>query len=382
MKPIFLAVITILASGHVAAAEIKLEQIISRENPAFQCERARLCAGRDGKVYLASSATPGYVLRFDRDGRGKFGATVGYALTGVAANADGVLATAHAHFAHKVALYDKTWKNVVSVDPFLVDDRVGWDAPGHVEAGARDFFGLDQHRDRIVRLSALGKVLKSYVIPHLPDGKPGLVQDFRVCERRETLYLLARSGPIRCVGFDGAYALDGQHRSQMGGRVQRGWLRCRSRRHALYHRPARRGRVALQGGRRQSARASAFESGRHQVRNDRAPILRRASAPGRSVRAAQARVRTLPPVRSGQWRLPAGRPHGARAADGRVPDRHLDRGGAGAVPRPAGAECSYFRTARGAFGLVRLELAITASWLCGAIASRCRPIAPVCSRCS
>ena len=23
------------------------------------------------------------------------------------------------------------------IDPFLVDDRVGWDAPGHVEAGAR-----------------------------------------------------------------------------------------------------------------------------------------------------------------------------------------------------------------------------------------------------
>lgn len=203
MMRVLFAVSSILAAGHVAAAQIRLEQIISRENPAFQCERARLCAGRDGRVYLASCATPSFVLRLDRDGRGKVGATVGYALTGVAANADGVLATSNAHFSHRVALYDRSFKEVVTVDDFLVNDQVGWDAPGHVEAGARDFFGLDQHRNRIVRLSAGGKVLQSYAIPHKPDGNLGLMQDFRVCEQRETFYLLARSGPLRCVGFDG-----------------------------------------------------------------------------------------------------------------------------------------------------------------------------------
>ena len=203
MMRVLLAVSSILAAGHVAAAQIRLEQIVSRENPAFQCERARLCAGRDGRVYLASCATPSFVLRLDRDGRGKVGATVGYALTGVAANADGVLATSNAHFSHRVALYDRSFKEVVTVDDFLVNDQVGWDAPGHVEAGARDFFGLDQHRNRIVRLSAGGKVLQSYAIPHEPEGNLGLVQDFRVCEQRETFYLLARSGPLRCVGFDG-----------------------------------------------------------------------------------------------------------------------------------------------------------------------------------
>ena len=54
MMRVLLAVSSILAAGHVAAAQIRLEQIISRENPAFQCEGARLCAGRDGRVYLAS----------------------------------------------------------------------------------------------------------------------------------------------------------------------------------------------------------------------------------------------------------------------------------------------------------------------------------------
>ncbi|MBV8312221.1 MAG: hypothetical protein JO344_17715, partial [Planctomycetaceae bacterium] len=203
MMHVLLAVSSILVVGQVAAAEIKLEQIVSRENPAFQCERARLGTSRDGWVYVASTTTPSYVLRFDRDGRGKVGGAISHALTGVAANADGVLATSNAHFSHKVAIYDKTFKDTVSVNDFLVNDRVGWDAPGHVEAGAHDFFGLDQHRNRIVRLSAGGKVLQSYAIPHEPEGNLGLVQDFRVCEKRETFYLLARSGLLRCVGFDG-----------------------------------------------------------------------------------------------------------------------------------------------------------------------------------
>ena len=203
MKPVLSAVCSILIGYHAAGGEIKLEKIISREDPAFRCEQARLCAGSDGRVYLASPGTPSYVIRLDRDGRGKVGATVGYALTGVAANAEGILATSNAHFSHRVALHDRMFKDVVSVDVFLVDDRVGWDAPGNVEAGARDFYGLDQHRDRIVRLDQAGKVLRSYAIPRVPEGSPGLVQDFRVCEKREAFYLLARSGPLRCVGFDG-----------------------------------------------------------------------------------------------------------------------------------------------------------------------------------
>src|SRR5581483_10729198 len=79
------------------------------------------------------------------------------------------------------------------------------DAPAHVEAGASgDFYGLDQHRGRILRLSDSGKVIRAYALPREPKGAGGIVQDFRVSEKAKAFYLLTRSGVIRCVGFDGA----------------------------------------------------------------------------------------------------------------------------------------------------------------------------------
>jgi hypothetical protein len=203
MKQILITACCVLLAARATAGEIKLEQIVSREDPAFRCAGARLSVGRNGRVYIASNAAAGFVLRLDRDGFHKAGARVAYALTSAAANADGVLAVSNAHFLHRVALYAHSFEDVVSVADFLVSDQVGWDAPGHVEAGERDFYGLDQHRDRILRISADGKVLQSYTFPREPAGNSGLVQDFRVCEKREAFYLLARSGPLRCVGFDG-----------------------------------------------------------------------------------------------------------------------------------------------------------------------------------
>src|SRR5262249_24947663 len=81
--------------------------------------------------------------------------------------------------------------------------------PVHVEAGAGgDFYGLDNHRHQIVRISPAGKQVKVYP---LPDGLPKETQkrgygDFRVCEKTESFYLLSQEGPlprILCVGFDG-----------------------------------------------------------------------------------------------------------------------------------------------------------------------------------
>jgi outer membrane protein assembly factor BamB len=187
-----------------AGRSATLEQVISRENPAFNCPLARLVIGRDGLVYLCSGGNSSYVLRLTRDGRDKFGGTVVYAAANATANADEIVATANGHFAHKVSLYDKGLHNLAGVDEFLVSDQVGWDAPAHVEAGAGgDFYGIDQHRDRIVRLSPAGKLVKAYPIPHEPASHGGLIQDFRVCEKTEAFYLLTRSGPLRCVGFDG-----------------------------------------------------------------------------------------------------------------------------------------------------------------------------------
>src|SRR5436190_1091645 len=158
---LLLFALTSLAS----AQEVVLRQVISREHPDFDPARAMLSVGRDEKVYLGSvgPGNTGYAIRTLLDGRERFGGSVAYALNGVAANKDGVLATANGHFAHKVTLYNSQFQQTAEVTDFLVSDAVGYDAPAHVEVGASgDFYGLDKHRARILRISADGKVLKAY----------------------------------------------------------------------------------------------------------------------------------------------------------------------------------------------------------------------------
>src|SRR5258708_3925947 len=141
------------------AAPVALEQVVYREHPAFKPADARLTVGRDGKVYLASGGNAtSYVLRVDRDGKNRFGGEAVYAMGNATANADGVVATANAHFAHKITLYSRDLKQAGSADDFLNNDKVGWSAPPHVEAGVSgDFYGLDHARDRIVRINEQGK---------------------------------------------------------------------------------------------------------------------------------------------------------------------------------------------------------------------------------
>ncbi len=195
--------VVVLAGLPGAWAETR-EQIISREDPAFRCRDARLTVGRDGMVYLSSGHQTGYVLRLSRDGRTRHGSSVVYAIHNATANADGIVATANAHFNHAINLYDKTFRHLAAADDFLVSDQVGWDAPAHVEAGASgDFYGVDQHRDRILRVSPWGQLVTAYPIPRQSQGAPGLVEDFRVCERDQTFYLRNRQNVLRCVSFDG-----------------------------------------------------------------------------------------------------------------------------------------------------------------------------------
>ena len=52
------------AEEPAAVAPVELEQIISREDPKFNCARASLTIGRDGMVYLTSAGhDTGYILR-------------------------------------------------------------------------------------------------------------------------------------------------------------------------------------------------------------------------------------------------------------------------------------------------------------------------------
>jgi RNA polymerase sigma factor (sigma-70 family) len=187
-----------------AGPEVVLEQIISREDSRFSCPHASLNVGRDGLVYLSSGGNDSYVLRIGRDGKGKYGQPIVYAAKNAAANADGVVVSANGHFAHKVTIYDRQLHQTAEVADFLVNDQVGWDAPSEVEAGAGgDFYGLDQHRDRILRINPAGKVVQAFAIPREPAAPQGQMENLRVCEPKQVFYILARGGGIRCVGFDG-----------------------------------------------------------------------------------------------------------------------------------------------------------------------------------
>lgn len=203
--PILLA---LFASLPVPLPAATFEQVISRENPAFQPASARMTVGRDGNVYLCSGRDPSsvlsYVVRVGRDGSNKVGAAIVYAALNATANADGVIASANAHFARKISLCDRDFTSLGSVGDFLANDAVGWSAPAHVEAGpSGDFYGADQHRDRIVRLRAAGKTVTAYPIPREPAGAGGQIDDFRVCEKTQAFYILTRAPALRCVGFDG-----------------------------------------------------------------------------------------------------------------------------------------------------------------------------------
>ena len=191
------------ADKPAAVAPLKLQQIISREDPLFDCARASLTIGRDGMVYLTSAGhDSGYILRVSRDGQDKLGGASVPAVHNATADAAGLIAAAHGHFSHQVAIYDKQFQKTLAVTDFLVSDQVGWDAAASVEAGASgDFYGLDQHRDRIVQLKADGKIVKAYALPHIDKVS---AQAFRVCEKAQAFYLAYwGKSEVQCLRFDG-----------------------------------------------------------------------------------------------------------------------------------------------------------------------------------
>lgn len=165
-----------------------------------------MTVGRDGRVYLAGGAhDQGFVLRVSRDGTDRFGGQTAYAITGVAANEQGVFATANAHFAKAVHVYGPDWDLIGKTGGFTGNDQVGWNSPGAVEAGASgDYYGLDQHENAVVRISPEAKIVRKYPID--ADGVPGQSKlrsfRFRVCEATESFYFDTSEG-IRCADFAG-----------------------------------------------------------------------------------------------------------------------------------------------------------------------------------
>jgi len=207
----------LLLSPFLRADDVKLTQILSREHPNFPKTGGVMTVGDDGNVYIAGTT---YVLRVSRDGK-KIGGTVERALTGLAANKDGVLATSNAHFSKSVNLYDSHFIALGSLGGFTGNDEFGWDGPGTIEAGASgDFYALDQHVNRIVRLNAAGKNVLSY--PLVAQGEAARPKPFmmRVSEGTERFYF-AIQGKILAVGFDGK--LKWEMPSTLSGNPWDGW---------------------------------------------------------------------------------------------------------------------------------------------------------------
>lgn len=189
-----LLLVTTLFIPPCSALAVELRQVVSREHPAIRGTGEKLSVGRDGNVYVTGDdAQGGYVLRISRDGRQKFGCTTTYAITAVAAREDGVFATSNAHFAKSVSLYDPNGRERGKVPGFTGNDQVGWDGPGTLEVGSSgDFFALDQHVGRIVRINTAAEIVRSYPLPPVKELAPQRLwtYGFRLHEKAEQFYFV------------------------------------------------------------------------------------------------------------------------------------------------------------------------------------------------
>ena len=214
----FLCVLVLLAFGASLVQAVTLEQYISREHPLMSVAGSRLAIGRDGKVYLSSGD---YVLRVSRDGTQRLGARVTNATWMVAANTDGVIATANAHFNHSVNMYSPTFTHLGKVSDFLSSDPTEWFGPCDVQAGEHDFYGMDQNRSRIVRVAPPNKMVTTYTLAATGESYVRKLVSFRVWEKGQRFYLNNLAGKLFVIGFDGT--LLWSMNTSVGGNPWAGW---------------------------------------------------------------------------------------------------------------------------------------------------------------
>ena len=102
-------------------------------------------------------------------------------------------------------MYDRSGHELGKVGGFTGNDAVGWDGPGTIEIGSsNDFFALDQHAARIVRIDATGKIVRSYPLRAAGENAAARLWSygFRVSEAAQQFYFIA-DGKVQCRGFDG-----------------------------------------------------------------------------------------------------------------------------------------------------------------------------------
>ena len=192
------------ANGY-ADGPVLLEQVVSRQDPALNVAQARLAVGLDGNIYLGSPhGSGGYVLRVSADGQSRTGGKVGYSLTALAVNRDGIVATSEAHFAHRTAFWGKDFADLGHVPDFLVNDTVQWNAPSDVCAGeSGSFYAIDQHRLRILKVTPPDKLAAAISLEQLGVQSKGATVGLRVDEKKQRFLIAWPGGTVWAVGFDG-----------------------------------------------------------------------------------------------------------------------------------------------------------------------------------
>ncbi len=162
------SVCLLLTARSAWPAGVELRQIVSREHPVFVGTGHGLAVGRDGSTYVYNSADgKGYVLRVSLDGSERFGGQTVYAITGLAVNKEGRVATSNAHFAKSIHVYDRGFRPVGKAEGFTGNDDIGWDGPGNVEAGASgEFYALDQHAKHRIGARHYIRYVDDFILLH------------------------------------------------------------------------------------------------------------------------------------------------------------------------------------------------------------------------
>lgn len=185
---------------------MRLDQVISRHHPEFSVAGAQLGLGRDGNVYLAngSATAVGQAMCFSLDGALRGAGAVGYATGAVTANAAGLIATAESHLPHRVCLWDQDFTLVTHLAEFTTNNNVGWAAPSDVVAGpSGDFYAIDQHVGRVVRVGQNGALREAYPLGQLGEVTTNAVVGLRVCEPLSLLCTAWPSGQLCMSTVDG-----------------------------------------------------------------------------------------------------------------------------------------------------------------------------------
>jgi hypothetical protein len=90
------------------------------------------------------------------------------------------------------------------VREFLSNDQVGWFDPYDVQVGeSGDFYGLNQNRNRIVRIAAPEKVVATYSLKGTGEDYVGRMPRIRVVESLQRFYIATEASKIHALGFDG-----------------------------------------------------------------------------------------------------------------------------------------------------------------------------------